>query len=62
MRDFQKQSDPVHNGQFRRRWQPVCQPSAAELLLAELRNEFGPIEGTRRFAKEWRKLKAWGSI
>jgi hypothetical protein len=44
MRNYQRESDPAKNPQFRRRWREPASPSPAERRLADLRRKYGPLK------------------
>jgi hypothetical protein len=47
MRNYQKESDPENNPQFRRRWRHPATLSPAEQRLEALRRKYGPLEAAR---------------
>lgn len=54
MYDFNKQTDPVRNPQFRRRWLSVVPPSPDQIKLAKFRAVHGNIAGTNAYLAERR--------
>ena len=47
MRNYQKESDPEKNPQFRRRWRHPTTRSPAEQRLEALRRKYGLLEAAR---------------
>lgn len=58
MYDFQQQSDPGRNRQFRRTWVDPQPATPAQQRLSELRRELGNAVGTQVFREEQRTKKA----
>ena len=58
--NFQRQTNPITNSQFRRRWQPSTPTLPRERRLAELRALHGPMEGGRLFIQE-QKAGLWSA-
>jgi len=52
MRNYQKESDPARNPQFRRRWHHPAAQSPAERRLEALRRKHGPLKAGRIVRKE----------
>jgi len=52
MRNYQKESDPAQNPQFRRRWHDPATQSPAERRLAALRRKHGALKAGKIARKE----------
>ena len=60
MYDYKQHSDPARGAQYRRHRSSIHLPSRVELCLAELRAEFGNIEGRWLFLLELHGKKVAG--